>query len=44
MLAGDANGIALYLGIALNHLSPKPIISISDISKNILRPSFEGNF
>ncbi|MEY8239718.1 MAG: hypothetical protein RPT25_05185 [Cycloclasticus sp.] len=44
MLVGDANGVALYLGIARNHLSPKPIISIPDISKNILRPSFEGNF
>lgn len=44
ILKGDANGVALYLGIARNHLYPKPIISISDISKSILKPSFEGNF
>lgn len=44
MLKGDVNGVALYLGVARNHLYPKPIISISDISKNILKPSFEGNF
>ena len=44
ILKGDANGVALYLGIARNHLYPKPVISIFDISKNILQPSFEGNF
>lgn len=44
MLKGDMNGVALYLGIARNHLYPKPTISISDISQSILKPSFEGNF
>lgn len=44
VLTGDANGVALYLGIARNHLYPKPVITISDISQNILKPSFEGNF
>ena len=44
LLMGNTDGIALYLGIARNHLYPKPVISISDISQNILRPSFEGNF
>lgn len=44
LLIGDSNGVGLYLGVARNHLYPKPIISIADISKNILKPSFEGNF
>ncbi|KZS22750.1 ATP-binding protein [Wohlfahrtiimonas chitiniclastica] len=44
ILAGDADGIALYLGIARNYLYPQPNISIADISKEILKPSFEGNF
>lgn len=44
VLAGDADGVALYLGVARNYLYPKPAITISDISKNILQPSFEGNF
>ena len=44
MLKGDVNGVALYLGVARNYLYPKPDITISDISKNILKPSFEGNF
>lgn len=44
LLMGDSNGVGLYLGIARNHLYPKPGISIADISKNILKPSFEGNF
>lgn len=44
VLAGDASGVALYLGVVRNHLYPKPAITISDISKNILQPSFEGNF
>ena len=44
MLKGDINGVELYLGVARNYLYPKPDITISDISKNILKPSFEGNF
>lgn len=44
VLAGDADGVALYLGVARNHLYPKPAISVADISKDILQPSFEGNF
>lgn len=44
MLKGDINGVALYLGVARNYLYPKPVISISDISQSILKPSFEGNF
>ncbi|WP_179991528.1 ATP-binding protein [Acinetobacter sp. YH16058] len=44
ILKGDVNGVALYLGIARNRLYSKPLISISDISENILKPNFEGNF
>lgn len=44
ILSGDADGIALYLGIARNYLYPQPLISIEDISNCILKPSFEGNF
>lgn len=44
LLIGNSDGVGLYLGIARNQLYPKPIISIADISKNILKPSFEGNF
>ena len=44
LLTGDSNGIELYLGVARNHLYPEPVMSVSDISQNILRPSFEGNF
>lgn len=44
ILKGDVNGVALYLGIARNYLYSKPLISISDISESILKPSFEGNF
>lgn len=44
LLAGNTNGITLYLGVARNYLYPKPVISISDISTDILKPSFEGNF
>ena len=41
MFEGDANDVVLFLGIGRNHLSTKSIISISDISKNRLKPSFE---
>ncbi len=44
LLRGDTNGVSLYLGVARNYLYPIPTITISDISNNILRPSFEGNF
>lgn len=44
LLCGDARGCSLYLGVARNYLYPQPAITISDISKHILKPSFEGNF